>query len=115
MIEVEVGKNVTLQCLVTEKDGKFVHWFKQSPGYKIQTVATGSYTNQALSEEFNNGRFSVSEGQTLYFLSMRNVQKEDEATYFCQYGSAYSQTFNTSVYLAVNGKLCDMFISFYLT
>ncbi|XP_026003160.1 uncharacterized protein LOC113009192 [Astatotilapia calliptera] len=103
LIEVEVGKNVTLQCPVTEKDGKFVHWFKQSPGYMIQTVATGSYTKQTLSEEFNNGRFSVSEGQTLYFLSMRNVQKEDEATYFCQYGSAYSQTFNTSVYLAVNG------------
>uniref|UniRef100_A0A3P9ASS4 Ig-like domain-containing protein n=1 Tax=Maylandia zebra TaxID=106582 RepID=A0A3P9ASS4_9CICH len=102
LIEVEVGKNVTLQCPVTEKDGKFVHWFKQSPGYMIQTVATGSYTKQTLSEEFNNGRFSVSEGQTLYFLSMRNVQKEDEATYFCQYGSAYSQTFNTSVYLAVN-------------
>lgn len=115
LIKVEVGKNVTLQCPVTEKDGKFVHWFKQSPGYMIQTVATGSYTKQTLSEEFNNGRFSVSEGQTLYFLSMRNVQKEDEATYFCQYGSAYSQTFNTSVYLAVNGKLCDMFISFYLT
>ncbi|XP_035760112.1 uncharacterized protein LOC102794975 [Neolamprologus brichardi] len=103
LIEVEVGKNVTLQCPVTEKDGKFVHWFKQSPGYIIQTVATGSYTKQTLSEEFNNGRFTVSEGQALYFLSMRNVQKEDEATYSCQYGSAYSQTFNTSVYLAVNG------------
>lgn len=112
LIEVEVGKNVTLQCPVTEKEGKFVHWFKQSPGYMIQTVATGSYTKQTLSEEFNNGRFTVSEGQTLYFLSLKNVQKEDEATYFCQYGSAYSQTFNTSVYLAVNGKLCDMFIFF---
>uniref|UniRef100_A0A3Q4HMF0 Ig-like domain-containing protein n=1 Tax=Neolamprologus brichardi TaxID=32507 RepID=A0A3Q4HMF0_NEOBR len=99
LIEVEVGKNVTLQCPVTEKEGKFVHWFKQSPGYIIQTVATGSYTKQTLSEEFNNGRFTVSEGQSLYFLSMRNVQKEDEATYSCQYGSAYSQTFNTSVYL----------------
>uniref|UniRef100_A0A668RZQ5 Ig-like domain-containing protein n=1 Tax=Oreochromis aureus TaxID=47969 RepID=A0A668RZQ5_OREAU len=100
--EVEVGGNVTLYCSVTEKEGKFVHWFKQSPGYIIQTVATGSYTKQTLSEEFNNGRFTVSEGQALYFLTIRNVHKEDEATYFCQYGSAYSQTFNTSVYLAVN-------------
>ncbi|XP_013125766.2 uncharacterized protein LOC100702525 isoform X3 [Oreochromis niloticus] len=81
--EVEVGGNVTLQCSVTEKEGKFVHWFKQSPGYIIQTVATGSYTKQTLSEEFNNGRFTVSEGQALYFLTIRNVLKEDEATYFC--------------------------------
>ncbi|CAI5652890.1 unnamed protein product [Oreochromis niloticus] len=101
--EVEVGGNVTLYCSVTEKEGKFVHWFKQSPGYIIQTVATGSYTKQTLSKEFNNSRFTVSEGQALYFLTIRNVRKEDEATYFCQYGSAYSQTFNTSVYLAVNG------------
>lgn len=108
--EVEVGGNVTLQCSVTEKEGKFVHWFKQSPGYIIQTVATGSYTKQTLSKEFNNSRFTVSEGQALYFLTIRNVRKEDEATYFCQYGSAYSQTFNTSVYLAVNGKLCYILI-----
>lgn len=115
MKEVEVGGNVTFYCSVTEKDGKFVHWFKQSPGYMIQTVATGSYTKQTVSEEFNNGRFTVSEGQALYFLTIRNVHKEDEATYFCQYGSAYSQTFNTSVYLAVNGKLCYILIFLYLT
>ncbi|XP_030595543.1 uncharacterized protein LOC115787110 [Archocentrus centrarchus] len=102
LIEVKVGGNVTLQCSVTEKEGKFVHWFKQTPGYMVQTVATGSYTKQKLSEPFNNDRFTVSEGQSQYFLTIRNVHKEDEASYFCQYGSAYSQSFNTSIYLAVH-------------
>uniref|UniRef100_A0A3Q0T0L0 Ig-like domain-containing protein n=1 Tax=Amphilophus citrinellus TaxID=61819 RepID=A0A3Q0T0L0_AMPCI len=87
LIEVKVGGNVTLQCSVTEKEGKFVHWFKQAPGYMVQTVATGSYTKQTLSEPFNNDRFTVSEGQSQYFLTIRNVHKEDEASYFCQYGS----------------------------
>uniref|UniRef100_A0A3Q1H9W6 Ig-like domain-containing protein n=1 Tax=Anabas testudineus TaxID=64144 RepID=A0A3Q1H9W6_ANATE len=74
-VVAEIGGNVTLQCLVSEKEGKFVHWYKQSLGY-------------------------MSKSQ--YFLTIRNVTKEDEATYSCQTGTAYSQTFANSTYLAVN-------------
>ncbi|XP_026214214.1 uncharacterized protein LOC113160964 [Anabas testudineus] len=101
-VVAEIGGNVTLRCLVSEKEGKFVHWYKQSLGYMVQTVATGSYTEQKLHGQFNNSRFTVTESESQYFLTIRNVIKEDEATYSCQSGTAYSQTFVNSTYLAVN-------------
>ncbi|XP_044061923.1 uncharacterized protein LOC122880655 [Siniperca chuatsi] len=101
---VKVGGNVTLQCPVSEKEGKFFHWYKQSLGYMVQTVAVGTYTQQTLSTQFNNPRFIVTGGQTQYLLTIRNVSKEDEATYFCQNGTAYSQSFVNGIFLAVNDR-----------
>ncbi|XP_044219173.1 immunoglobulin kappa light chain-like [Thunnus albacares] len=99
---VKVGGNVTLQCPVSEKEGKFFHWYKQSLGYMVQTVATRTYTQIKLVGQFENSRFQVTEGYAEYFLTIRNVSKEDEATYFCQNGTAYSPTFGEGTFLAVN-------------
>ncbi|XP_039975752.1 uncharacterized protein LOC120785258 isoform X2 [Xiphias gladius] len=102
LIVVELGGNATLQCPVSEREGKFFHWYKQAPGYMVQTVATGTYSKQTLSGQFENPRFSVTEGDSQYLLTIRNVIKEDEATYFCQSGTAYSQSFANVIFLAVN-------------
>ncbi|XP_070769870.1 uncharacterized protein [Enoplosus armatus] len=102
---VEVGGNVSLQCPVSEKDGKFFHWYKQSLGYMIQNVAAGTFDHQTFSAQFNNPRFNIEEGKDQYLLTIRNVTKEDEATYFCQNGTAYSQSFVYGIFLAVNGKI----------
>uniref|UniRef100_A0A3Q1IIV5 Ig-like domain-containing protein n=1 Tax=Anabas testudineus TaxID=64144 RepID=A0A3Q1IIV5_ANATE len=101
-VVAEIGGNVTLRCPMSEKGGNFFHWYKQSPGYMIQTVAARTYNEQKLYGEFNNPRFTVTESESQYFLTIRNVTKEDEATYSCQTGTAYSQTFANSTYLAVN-------------
>ncbi|XP_045898004.1 uncharacterized protein LOC123965569, partial [Micropterus dolomieu] len=101
---VEVGGNVTLHCPVSNKEGIFFHWYKQSLGYMVQSVATGTYTRQTLSGQFNNPRFKVTEGTAQYLLTIRNVSKEDEATYFCQSGAAYSQSIVNSTFLAVNDR-----------
>uniref|UniRef100_A0A4W6F9B7 Ig-like domain-containing protein n=1 Tax=Lates calcarifer TaxID=8187 RepID=A0A4W6F9B7_LATCA len=103
---VEVGGNVTLQCQISEKEGQFFNWYRQTPGYMIQTVAKGTYSKQTLTGQFDNSRFKVTEGEAEYLLTINNVTKEDEATYFCQSGAAYSQSFVNGTYLAVNGKLC---------
>ncbi|XP_026212955.1 uncharacterized protein LOC113160106 [Anabas testudineus] len=101
-VVAEIGGNVTLRCPVYEKGGNFFHWYKQSLGYMVQTVAARTYNEQKLYGEFNNPRFTVTESESQYFLTIRNVTKEDEATYSCQTGTAYSQTFANSTYLAVN-------------
>ncbi|KAL7395128.1 hypothetical protein ABVT39_010683 [Epinephelus coioides] len=101
---VELGGNVTLQCPVSEKEGKFFYWFKQPLGYMVQTVAAGTFTQQKLSPQFNNSRFKVTEGKARYLLTIANVSKEDEATYFCQNGTAYSQSFISGIFLAVNDR-----------
>uniref|UniRef100_A0A3Q1IIU4 Ig-like domain-containing protein n=1 Tax=Anabas testudineus TaxID=64144 RepID=A0A3Q1IIU4_ANATE len=108
-VVAEIGGNVTLRCPVYEKGGNFFHWYKQSLGYMVQTVAARTYNEQKLYGEFNNPRFTVTESESQYFLTIRNVTKEDEATYSCQTGTAYSQTFANSTYLAVNGNVFFFF------
>ncbi|XP_038554921.1 uncharacterized protein LOC119888438 [Micropterus salmoides] len=101
---VEVGGNVTLHCPVSEKEGKFFHWYKQSLGYMVQSVAAGTFNRQTFTAQFNNSRFTVTEGQAEYLLTIRNVSKEDEATYLCQSGTPYSQSFVKGTFLAVNDR-----------
>uniref|UniRef100_A0A3Q2CKT7 Ig-like domain-containing protein n=1 Tax=Cyprinodon variegatus TaxID=28743 RepID=A0A3Q2CKT7_CYPVA len=76
------GDNVTFDCNVSEKDLKFVYWYKQSLGYLVEKVASGGH----------------------YDLTITNVTKEDEATYLCHAGTTYSQTFISGKFLAVNGE-----------
>uniref|UniRef100_A0A8C2WQW8 Ig-like domain-containing protein n=1 Tax=Cyclopterus lumpus TaxID=8103 RepID=A0A8C2WQW8_CYCLU len=99
---VELGGNVTLWCPVF-REGYF-YWYKQTLGHMIQTVATVTFTGQKLSLQLNNTRFKVTGGKTQYSLTIRNITKEDEATYFCLIGTAYGQSFVNVTFLAVKGK-----------
>uniref|UniRef100_A0A3Q3QFB5 Ig-like domain-containing protein n=1 Tax=Monopterus albus TaxID=43700 RepID=A0A3Q3QFB5_MONAL len=97
-----LGDNITLMCPVSEKEGKFFHWYKQSLGYMVQRVATEILSSITVSEPFKNSRFTVTKEHNQHVLSIRNISKEDEATYLCQNGTAYSQTFIKGTFLAVN-------------
>lgn len=98
----ELGGNVTLQCPVPEEEGKFFHWYKQSVGHMVQRVAAVILGSMTVSEPINP-RFTIIKAGRQYRLTIRNVSKEDEATYFCQHGVAYSQSFVNGIFLAVNG------------
>lgn len=100
---VHVGGNVTLKCS-DSKENKFFYWYKLPLGYTVQTIAVRTHTQLTLSEQFKNPRFSVKEGEGSHFLSIRNVSKDDEATYFCQTGSVYSVSFVNDTFLVVKGK-----------
>ncbi|XP_075959690.1 immunoglobulin kappa light chain-like [Anarhichas minor] len=97
----ELGGNVTLKCSVSETERTFFYWYKQPLGCMVQTVATGSYNQLKLVPQFNNSRFKVTERESQYFLTIRNISKEDEATYFCFSGTGYSQSFGNGIFLAV--------------
>uniref|UniRef100_A0A3Q2CKK1 Ig-like domain-containing protein n=1 Tax=Cyprinodon variegatus TaxID=28743 RepID=A0A3Q2CKK1_CYPVA len=109
-ILVEVGENVTLHCPVSTKEGKFFYWYKQTPGYMLQTVAAAALSDPKLSEQFDNSRFSLTKGDSQFSLTIRNISKKDEATYLCQNGTAYFQTFSTGMYLAVNGEKTQILV-----
>lgn len=108
---VQVGGNVTLKCR-DSKENKFFYWYKLPVGYTVQTIAVRTHTELTLSEQFKNPRFSVTEGEGSYFLNIRNVSKDDEATYFCQTGSVYSVSFVNDTYLVVKGKCSYTFLVF---
>lgn len=71
----------------------------------LQTVAEGAIGTPSLQGQFNNSRFLVSKGDSLYYLTIKNVSKEDQATYICQAGPAYSLQFVSGTIVAVNGKV----------
>lgn len=101
LTEAELGGNVTFQCPVSEKEKNIFYWYKQPLGCTIQTVATRIYSQPTLSPQFNNSRFRVTQDS----LTIMNISKEDEATYFCFTGSQFSPRFGDTVFLAVKGKI----------
>uniref|UniRef100_A0A8D0DCT5 Ig-like domain-containing protein n=1 Tax=Sander lucioperca TaxID=283035 RepID=A0A8D0DCT5_SANLU len=108
---VEVGRNVTLECPVSETEGRFFYWYKQPLGYVVQRIVTKIFGKLTFSKQFNNSRFTATKRDAQYFLTITNISKEDEATYFCHYGEIYSESFN-GIFLAVNGKTSFTFSVF---
>uniref|UniRef100_A0A668VEN0 Ig-like domain-containing protein n=1 Tax=Oreochromis aureus TaxID=47969 RepID=A0A668VEN0_OREAU len=96
----KLGDNVTLTCAIFGSDPRLFYWFKLNFGYMVQTVAKGSFGQ--ISQQFNNSRFSATKVGNVRSLTIRNVSKEDEATYFCQAGSSFSVSFINGTILAVN-------------
>uniref|UniRef100_A0A4W6FB78 Ig-like domain-containing protein n=1 Tax=Lates calcarifer TaxID=8187 RepID=A0A4W6FB78_LATCA len=101
---VELGENVTLHCPVAEKDDRS-YWYKQSLGHMAQTVAAVIFEKITITEQFKDPRFTVTKKEAQSLLTIRNVSKEDEATYFCQTGTTFSLTSGSGTFLAVNGKI----------
>uniref|UniRef100_A0A4W6FAZ0 Ig-like domain-containing protein n=1 Tax=Lates calcarifer TaxID=8187 RepID=A0A4W6FAZ0_LATCA len=99
---VEVGDNLNLKCPVFGDETRLFYWYKQNFGYMVQTVAAGTFDKLTLEGQFDNPRFKVTKVGDHYSLIIRNVSKEDEATYFCQTGSAYKMKFTKGTILAVN-------------
>ncbi|XP_063339117.2 uncharacterized protein LOC134633961 [Pelmatolapia mariae] len=94
----KLGDNVTLTCDLFER-GLF-YWYKLNYGYMVQTVANGNFDKILF--QINNSRFSATKVGNVLSLTIRNVSKEDEATYFCQAGSSFSMRFKNGTILAVN-------------
>uniref|UniRef100_A0A3Q3K143 Ig-like domain-containing protein n=1 Tax=Monopterus albus TaxID=43700 RepID=A0A3Q3K143_MONAL len=81
--------DVTLTCPVYGDRAGLFYWYQVKCGYMVQIVAEGTFAKVTLKDQFDNSRFTVIRMGTQYHLNITNVQKEDEATYFCQSGSAY--------------------------
>ncbi|XP_071313902.1 uncharacterized protein [Trachinotus anak] len=96
---VEVGDNVTFQCPVSDRGGR-LHWYKQPLGHMVEKVSDVISGKITVSEKF--ARFTVTKEEAQSLLTIRNVSKEDEATYFCHSGTGYLQTFSNGTFLAVN-------------
>uniref|UniRef100_A0A3Q3EYK5 Uncharacterized LOC109976572 n=1 Tax=Labrus bergylta TaxID=56723 RepID=A0A3Q3EYK5_9LABR len=99
---VKPGDSVTLACLFTKDEAGLLNWYKMKFGFMVQTVAAGSFDKVILVEQFDNSRFTITKEGYLNFLIIRNVSKEDEATYFCQVGTPYTLKITNGTIVAVN-------------
>lgn len=102
--EVKMGEDVTLRCKTAGYDQRMVYWHKLEFGFMIETIAFGSSPILPLQREFNNSRFKATKSGNEYFLEIKNVSKEDQATYFCQAGTSYTMSFINGSHLVVKGK-----------
>ncbi|XP_053179650.1 uncharacterized protein LOC128362825 [Scomber japonicus] len=97
---VDVGDDVTFYCKVSER-GNLFHWYKQSLGEMGQLVASGINT-VTFNDQFKESRFNITKERAHSSLIIRNISKEDEATYFCQNGTEFSPSLSNGTFLAVN-------------
>uniref|UniRef100_A0A3B4H3C3 Ig-like domain-containing protein n=1 Tax=Pundamilia nyererei TaxID=303518 RepID=A0A3B4H3C3_9CICH len=97
--EAKLGDDVNLTCV--KNNAEFSYWYKLNFGYLLETVAKGTYGRISLSGQFNNSRFSATKVGHVHSLIIRNVSKEDEATYLCHAGSVYETEFINGTILAV--------------
>uniref|UniRef100_A0A3B5AXP6 Ig-like domain-containing protein n=1 Tax=Stegastes partitus TaxID=144197 RepID=A0A3B5AXP6_9TELE len=98
----DLGDNVTLTCSVSGDQPRFLFWHKLNFGNMFQRVAVGYLDTTTLDYLFNSSRFNFTKLDDVYSLTIRNVRKEDEATYLCQGGSSISMVFFNGTLLAVN-------------
>ena len=104
VIGMEPGANLTLTCPASEDQLDLFYWYKMKFGYMVQTIAAGTIRQVLLEGAFVDSRFTLQQKGSSYFLDIKNVCKEDEATYICQMGPAYSLKFKTGIVLHVKGK-----------
>ncbi|PWA18623.1 hypothetical protein CCH79_00005751, partial [Gambusia affinis] len=102
LTEAELGQTVNLTCNITGLDNGLFYWYKINSGHKVQTVAGGRFDKVKLDQHFLNSRFESRKVEDTYCLIIKNVSKEDEATYLCHAGSAYKMTFVNGTNLVVN-------------
>ncbi|XP_030595552.1 uncharacterized protein LOC115787117 [Archocentrus centrarchus] len=99
---LELGASATFHCPFSEEKDRFFHWYKQSLGKMVQTVGIGVYGKIDLVRPFSNARFRIHTTNDSCRLTINHINKEDEATYFCQSGTEFLQHFVRGFFLAVN-------------
>ena len=103
--EAKLGDTVTLDCTVLKDRNinEVLNWYKQSLGFNPQMVASRYYTSK-IKPSFTS-RVTVGEGSN-FNLTISNVQKEDEANYFCNQKRQRENIWIIGVFLTVKGKSC---------
>uniref|UniRef100_A0A087X6I4 Ig-like domain-containing protein n=1 Tax=Poecilia formosa TaxID=48698 RepID=A0A087X6I4_POEFO len=102
LIEAELGQTVNLTCDTSGHDNGLFFWYKMNYGHMAQTVVSGTFSELKLDKNFPNPRFQIENVGNIKSLIIRNVSKEDEATYLCQTGAAYNLAFVYGTNLIVN-------------
>ncbi|CAL8332712.1 unnamed protein product [Gadus morhua 'NCC'] len=108
--KVELRDSVTLNCTVLKNKNinEEIYWYKQSLGYNPQMVASRYFTSKIYPPFIL--RFKVGNGSN-FNLTISNVQKEDEANYFCNQGGQYLNIWNNGVFLTVKDPNDQRFVS----
>ena len=96
------GDTVTLHCGALNESIFILNWFKQSLGFIPQVVANRVY--EKMYYPSLNSRITIGVG-TDFDLIIKDINKEDEANYFCNQGTQYKNIWKNGTFLTVKGKI----------
>uniref|UniRef100_A0A8C5HJT5 Uncharacterized LOC114480203 n=1 Tax=Gouania willdenowi TaxID=441366 RepID=A0A8C5HJT5_GOUWI len=107
LISVNVGDNVTLQCLYQkdDDDASLIFWYKQPLGKQPKIISTyHKYKKEGtFHDEFiNNTRLTLNMTDNTLYLKISNVKASDTATYYClKYSYQFKMQFSEGTTVVV--------------
>ncbi|CAL8271465.1 unnamed protein product [Boreogadus saida] len=102
------GDTVTLHCGALNESIFILNWFKQSLGFIPQVVANRVY--EKINYPSLNSRITIGVG-TDFNLIISDINKEDEANYFCNQGTQYKNIWKKGTFLTVKDGNDKRFVS----
>ncbi|CAL8307636.1 unnamed protein product [Arctogadus glacialis] len=103
-----LGDTVTLHCESKNTVSSYLYWYKQSPGFFPEMVAS-KIVESITSKPHINLASTEGEGVCVFHLIIQNVTKGDEANYLCQ---IYSRDkWNNVTFLSVKDPNDQRFVS----
>uniref|UniRef100_A0A8C5HLJ0 Ig-like domain-containing protein n=1 Tax=Gouania willdenowi TaxID=441366 RepID=A0A8C5HLJ0_GOUWI len=106
LISVNVGDNVTLQCLYEDDDdASLIYWYKQPLGKQPKIISTylkykkeGTFHDEFL----NNTRLTLNMTDNTLYLKISDVKASDSATYYClKYSYQFKMQFSEGTTVVV--------------
>uniref|UniRef100_A0A5F8GEZ1 Ig-like domain-containing protein n=1 Tax=Monodelphis domestica TaxID=13616 RepID=A0A5F8GEZ1_MONDO len=84
-VSASLGSKVSLSCTLSSASSRYaVGWHQQSPGKPPRSLLYVGSRGSVIRADGIPERFSGSGSGTNRFLSISNVEPEDEADYYCQ-------------------------------
>ncbi|XP_071335542.1 uncharacterized protein, partial [Trachinotus anak] len=116
-VEVQSGKEVTLQCTNYSSTISHIFWFRLDNRPNISCISSmfSSDGNVSFCDGFKNGKFNMTSNMTTLFLQIKSVDSSDSGLYFCgSYCGDYQNVkavIVSATYLKVQGKTVDVVLS----
>nr|1FBI_L Chain L, IGG1 F9.13.7 FAB (LIGHT CHAIN) [Mus musculus]1FBI_P Chain P, IGG1 F9.13.7 FAB (LIGHT CHAIN) [Mus musculus] len=96
-LSASLGDRVTISCRASQDISNYLNWYQKKPDGTVKLLIY--YTSRLHSGV--PSRFSGSGSGTDYSLTIRNLEQEDIATYFCQQGYTLPYTFGGGTKLEI--------------
>ncbi|XP_062849612.1 immunoglobulin superfamily member 3-like [Trichomycterus rosablanca] len=99
------GQTVTLFCKISEFNGNYLYWFRQSLGEGPTCIVTlFGATSEFYGDFKHDKRFTAKKNGNLFTLTINNTKPNDTAIYYCSIWDYDLNIFGNGVFLSYEGS-----------